>query len=62
MPTTAPPLLAVALISRTDLPRFQVQYKEADRRGSRWKTIDEDIPQHIRSYEVTGLQAGQTYR
>lgn len=41
---------------------FKVQFKEADKRGSRWKTIDEDIPAHICSYEVTGLKAGQTYR
>lgn len=41
---------------------FKVQYKEADKRGSRWKTIDEDIPSHIRSYEVNGLKPGQTYR
>lgn len=41
---------------------FKVQYKEADKRGSRWKTIDEDIPSHIRSYEVAGLKSGQTYR
>ncbi|XP_046440157.1 interference hedgehog-like [Daphnia pulex] len=41
---------------------FKVQYKESDKRGSRWKTIDEDIPSHIRSYEVSGLKSGQTYR
>lgn len=41
---------------------FKVQYKEIEKKGSRWKTIDEDIPSHIRSYEVTGLNAGQTYR
>ena len=41
---------------------FKVQYKEADKRGSRWRTIDEDIPAHIRSYEVTSLKASQTYR
>ena len=41
---------------------FKVQFKEADKRGSRWKTIDEDIPSHIRSYEVPGLTAGKTYR
>ena len=41
---------------------FKVQYKEADKRGSRWKTIDEDIPSHIRSYEVSGLRSGQSYR
>ena len=41
---------------------FKVQFKEADKRGIRWKTIDEDIPSHIRSYEVTGLNAGFTYR
>ena len=41
---------------------FKVQFKEADKRGSRWKTIDEDIPTHIRSYEVTGLKSSQTYR
>ena len=41
---------------------FKVQFKEADKRGIRWKTIDEDIPSHIRSYEVTGLKAGFTYR
>ena len=41
---------------------FKVQFKEAEKRGSRWKTIDEDIPSHIRSYEVTGLKAGLVYR
>lgn len=41
---------------------FKVQFKEADKKGSRWKTIDEDIPAHIRSYEVSGLNAGQAYR
>lgn len=41
---------------------FKVQFKEADKSGSRWKTIDEDIPSHIRSYEVSGLKAGLTYR
>lgn len=41
---------------------FKVQFKEADKKGSRWKTIDEDIPTHIRSYEVTGLKSSQTYR
>jgi len=41
---------------------FKVQFKEADKRGTRWKTIDEDIPSHIRSYEVTSLKAGFTYR
>ena len=41
---------------------FKVQFKEADKKGSRWKTIDEDVPTHIRSYEVTGLKSSQTYR
>lgn len=41
---------------------FKVQYNEADKRGTRWKTIDEDIPSHIRSYEVNGLKPGQNYR
>ena len=53
---------AVPLNEGLPIEFFKVQFKEADRRGSRWKTIDEDIPSHIRSYEVTGLTAPQTYR
>ena len=41
---------------------FKVQYRETDKRSFRWKTIDEDIPSHIRSYEVSGLKSGQTYK
>ncbi|KAK7020110.1 hypothetical protein SK128_001864 [Halocaridina rubra] len=42
-----------------------VQYKEVPsngNRGSRWMTVDEDIPSHINSYEVTGLETGRVYR
>ncbi|PSN34324.1 hypothetical protein C0J52_23725 [Blattella germanica] len=31
-------------------------------KGSRWKTSNEDIPTHIRSYEVDGLETDHTYR
>jgi hypothetical protein len=31
-------------------------------KGSRWMTSNEDIPPHIRSYEVDGLETDCTYR
>ncbi|XP_021913765.1 interference hedgehog-like isoform X2 [Zootermopsis nevadensis] len=31
-------------------------------KGSRWMTNNEDIPPHIRSYEVDGLETDHTYR
>jgi hypothetical protein len=31
-------------------------------KGSRWMTNNEDIPPHIRSYEVNGLETDHTYR
>nr|CAD7586982.1 unnamed protein product [Timema genevievae] len=53
---------------------FKVQHREMGRRrggprshgtqgkSSRWKTNNEDIPPHIRSYEVDGLEPDHTYR
>lgn len=55
---------------------FKVQYRELeDSRGSkeggrgrgrgrasRWMTSNEDIPSHIRSYEVNNLETDHTYR
>ncbi|KAB7495241.1 Interference hedgehog [Armadillidium nasatum] len=46
---------------------FKVQYKvlvgpEKDSIGKGWKTIDEDIPPHIKSFEVTGLKTNHAYR
>ncbi|KAJ9596466.1 hypothetical protein L9F63_012505, partial [Diploptera punctata] len=55
---------------------FKVQHRELSRggstrrrgggggqgKGSRWKTSNEDIPPHIRSYEVVGLETDHTYR
>nr|CAD7393998.1 unnamed protein product [Timema cristinae] len=53
---------------------FKVQHREMGRRrggphsrgtqgkSSRWKTNNEDIPPHIRSYEVDDLEPGHTYR
>ena len=43
---------------------FKVQYKEitGDRHRSRWRTIDEDIQDNIRRYEVSGLKPGGMYR
>nr|XP_053638461.1 interference hedgehog-like [Cherax quadricarinatus] len=44
---------------------YKIQYKlvrSRGNRGSRWMTVDEDIPPHINSYEVTGLQTAHTYR
>ncbi|XP_075233056.1 interference hedgehog-like isoform X2 [Lycorma delicatula] len=43
---------------------FKVQYRElgGHSRGSRWMTSNEDIPPHIRSYEVDGLETDRTYR
>jgi len=39
---------------------FKVQYKELDR--GKWNTIDEDIPSHIRSYEVDNLKTEHNYK
>lgn len=39
---------------------FKVQYKDLDR--GRWNTIDEDIPAHIRSYEVDNLKPDHYYK
>ncbi|XP_069169801.1 interference hedgehog isoform X2 [Procambarus clarkii] len=44
---------------------YKIQYKlvrSRGSRGSRWMTVDEDIPPHINSYEVTGLQTSRIYR
>lgn len=45
---------------------FKVQYKEIStkqsRKTNRWMTSNEDIPSHIRSYEINGLETNQTYR
>lgn len=51
---------------------FKVQYRELGNghnrggsrrgRGNRWMTSNEDIPPHIRSYEVANLEADHTYR
>ncbi|KAK3853859.1 hypothetical protein Pcinc_039621 [Petrolisthes cinctipes] len=44
---------------------YKIQYKMLGKRGNRrsqWMTVDEDIPPHIHSFEVTGLQTGRTYR
>ncbi|RXG52071.1 Interference hedgehog, partial [Armadillidium vulgare] len=46
---------------------FKVQYKvlvgpEKDSIGRKWKTIDDDIPPHIKSFEVTGLKTNHVYR
>ncbi|XP_054264853.1 interference hedgehog-like [Macrosteles quadrilineatus] len=43
---------------------FKVQYRELGGRGrgSRWMTSNEDIPSHIRSYEVDSLETDHTYR
>ncbi|KAI5697222.1 interference hedgehog-like [Diaphorina citri] len=45
---------------------FKVQYKEIgnkhSRKTNRWMTSNEDIPSHIRSYEIQGLETNQTYR
>ena len=43
----------------------QIQYKLVRSRGhqgSHWKTADENIPPHVTSYEVTGLQTERVYR
>lgn len=34
----------------------------SESKGSRWMTSNEDIPPHIRSYEVDGLETDHTYR
>lgn len=46
---------------------FKVQYRELGGpggrgRGSRWMTSNEDIPPHIRSYEVDNLETDHIYR
>lgn len=51
---------------------FKVQYRELGNshgrgggrrgRGNRWMTSNEDIPPHIRSYEVANLEPDHTYR
>jgi hypothetical protein len=41
---------------------FKVQYRDLNRRGSQWMTIDDDIPPHIRSYEVDTLKTDHSYR
>ncbi|XP_071549022.1 interference hedgehog-like isoform X2 [Panulirus ornatus] len=44
---------------------YKIQYKlvrSRGNRGSRWMTVDEDIPPYSNSYEVTGLQTGRTYK
>ncbi|KAG8249046.1 hypothetical protein J6590_029396 [Homalodisca vitripennis] len=43
---------------------FKVQYREMGGRGrgSRWMTSNEDIPSHIRSYEVDNLETDHIYR
>ncbi|XP_044748166.1 interference hedgehog-like isoform X2 [Coccinella septempunctata] len=59
--------------SNTGLPIlfFKVQYRELGplqhnehhrNKGSRWKTCNEDIPPHIRSYDVTNLKPDHVYR
>ncbi|CAG0915227.1 unnamed protein product [Notodromas monacha] len=40
---------------------FKIQYK-AMRRRTAWRTLDEEIPPHIRSYAVPGLENGQRYK
>lgn len=39
---------------------FKVQYKEVNR--GEWNTVDEDIPAHINTYSVVGLNPNATYR
>lgn len=50
---------------------FKVQYKEVGSNdtggkgrsgGSRWMTSNEDIPPHIRSYEVDRLETNRYYK
>jgi hypothetical protein len=41
---------------------FKIQYKELNKKSSRWMTIDDDIPPHIHSYEVRDLKVGHSYR
>lgn len=41
---------------------FKIQYKELNRKTSRWMTIDDDIPPHVQSYEVRDLRLGHAYR
>lgn len=44
---------------------YKIQYKlvrNREHQGSHWMTADENIPQHITTYEVTGLQTGRIYR
>jgi len=39
---------------------FKVQYKElvTDKQRRRWRTIDEDIPSHVRQFELMALKPG----
>lgn len=41
---------------------FKIQYRDVSKRGSRWMTIDDDIPPHIHSYEVRDLKVGHVYK
>lgn len=42
---------------------FKVQYRELSHsKSSRWMTSNEDIPPHIRSYEVDGLETDHIYK
>lgn len=43
---------------------FKVQYRELGGRGrgSRWMTSNEDIPNHVCSYEVDNLETDHVYR
>ena len=43
---------------------YKLQYKEMseDRQKSRWRTIDEDIPDNLHMHEVTDLKAGMIHR
>ncbi|CAL4071445.1 unnamed protein product, partial [Meganyctiphanes norvegica] len=45
---------------------YKVQYRELKNnrggRSGRWKTVEEDIPSHVTSYEVTELKAGNFYK
>ncbi|KAK8376888.1 hypothetical protein O3P69_010079 [Scylla paramamosain] len=44
---------------------YKIQYKlvrNREHQGSHWMTADENIPPHITTYEVTGLQTGRVYR
>ncbi|XP_043264473.1 interference hedgehog-like isoform X2 [Colletes gigas] len=45
---------------------FKVQYRELGQKlngkQAKWMTANSEIPQHVRSFEVTDLQPGHTYR